>query len=166
MNTHFITGAISVDPDQRSYTCMWIYTVRSLVRNYLIHLKPNNVDPDQWSHLQVQIKTKQTLLCIGFLKLKISNCKNQRGLIKNGTRKSYGSCALHFELLQETCTPSLESFEPMVTKLRSRQEMLYKNQSKRNNSKMEQGRVKVLVQCTSSYCQKHAYQVWSHLDLR
>jgi len=32
--------------------------------------------------------------------------------------------------------------------------------------KMEQGRVSVLVQYTSCYCQKHAYQVWSHLDLQ
>ena len=43
------------------------------------------------------------------------------------------------------------------TKLHSGQDMLYKNQSKGNNSKMEQGRVMVLVQCTSSHCQKHAY---------
>jgi len=31
-----------------------------------------------------------------------------------------------FESLTETCIPSIESFEPMVTKLCSRQEMLYK----------------------------------------
>jgi hypothetical protein len=34
-----------------------------------------------------------------------------------------------------------------------------------NNSKTEQGRVTVLVHCTSSHCQKHPYQVWSHLNL-
>ena len=36
-----------------------------------------------------------------------------------------------------------------------------KNQSKGNNSNTEQGRDSVLVHCTSSHCQKHAYQVWS-----
>ena len=40
--------------------------------------------------------------------------------------KSYGSSALHFKLLPKTCIPSLESFEPMVTKLCFRQELLYK----------------------------------------
>ena len=30
---------------------------------------------------------------------------------------------------------------------------------------MEQGRVTVLVHCTLSHCQKHAYQVWNDLDL-
>ena len=30
---------------------------------------------------------------------------------------------------------------------------------------MEYSRVMVLVHCTSSHCQKHAYQVWSHLNL-
>ena len=52
----------------------------------------------------------------------------------------------------------------MVTKLRSGQEMLYKNQSKGNNSKTEQGRVTILVHCTLSHCQQHAYQVWNDLD--
>jgi len=33
---------------------------------------------------------------------------------------------MHLESLPETCIPSLESFEPMMTKLRSGQEMLYK----------------------------------------
>jgi len=37
--------------------------------------------------------------------------------------------------------------------------------SKGNNSKPVQGRVKVLVHCTSSQCPKHAYHVWSHLKL-
>jgi len=41
---------------------------------------------------------------------------NQRGI-----RSSYGSCALHFESLREACMPSLESFGPMMTKLRSGQ---------------------------------------------
>ena len=40
---------------------------------------------------------------------------------KSGTKKSYGSCALHFKSLPKTCIPSSESFGPMVTKLRSRQ---------------------------------------------
>ena len=48
------------------------------------------------------------------------------GLIKK--RNNVGSWAQLFESLQGTCIPSLESFEPMVTKLRSGQEMLYKNQ--------------------------------------
>jgi len=43
----------------------------------------------------------------------------------------------------------------IVTKLRFRQEMLYKNQTKGNNSKMEQGSVMVLVYYTSSHSQKH-----------
>ena len=30
---------------------------------------------------------------------------------------------------------------------------------------MEQGKVTVLVHCIWRHCQKHAYQVWSHLDL-
>ena len=51
---------------------------------------------------------------------------NQRGIMKKGTKQSYGSCALHFESLPETCIPSMESFEPSVTKLCSGQEMLYK----------------------------------------
>jgi len=53
----------------------------------------------------------------------------------------------------------------MVTKLCSEQEILYKNQSKGIHSKTEQGRGTVLVQCTLSHCQKHAYQVWSHSNL-
>ena len=56
---------------------------------------------------------------------------NQRGTIQTGTMQSQSSCALHFESLPETCITSLESFEPMVTKLCSGQEMLYKiNQRK------------------------------------
>jgi len=51
---------------------------------------------------------------------------NQRVIIKKGTRYSYGFCALHFESLPETCIPSMESFEHMVTKLCSGQDMLYK----------------------------------------
>jgi len=35
---------------------------------------------------------------------------------------SYGSYALHFESLLEACIPSLESFAPTMTKLRSGQE--------------------------------------------
>jgi len=47
---------------------------------------------------------------------------NQRGIIKkNGTSWSYDSCALHFESLPEACIPSLESFGPMMKKLRSGQ---------------------------------------------
>ena len=45
---------------------------------------------------------------------------------KNGTRFSYGSCALPSQSLQEICIPSLKSFEPIVTKLCSGQDMLYK----------------------------------------
>jgi len=56
----------------------------------------------------------------------------------------------------------MELLEPMVTKLCSKLKMLYENQSKGNNSKTEQGRVTVLVHCTLSHCQKHAYHVWSH----
>ena len=44
--------------------------------------------------------------------------------------------------------------------------MLYKNQSKGNKSKTEQGRVTVLVHCISSHCSKHAYQVWNDLNLQ
>ena len=69
----------------------------------------------------------------------------------------------YFESLQETCIVSLKSFEPMVTKLCSGQEMLYK--SNQRGIIKKQGRVMVLVHCTSRHCQKHAYQVWSHLDL-
>ena len=39
------------------------------------------------------------------------------------------------------------------------------NLLKGNNSKTEQGIVTVRVHCTLSHCQKHAYQVWSHLNL-
>jgi len=41
---------------------------------------------------------------------------NQRGIIQK-QRYNYGSCAMHFESLPETCIPSLESFRPMMTKL-------------------------------------------------
>jgi len=50
---------------------------------------------------------------------------NQRGIIQK-QNKSYGSCALHFASLPETCIPSIKSFEPLVTKLCSGQEMFYK----------------------------------------
>ena len=79
--------------------------------------------------------------------------------------KSYSSCALHFKSLPETCIPSMESFERMVIKLCSGQQMLYKNQTKGNYLKMEQSRFAVLVHRTSSHCQKHANQVYSHLNL-
>ena len=46
----------------------------------------------------------------------------------------------------------MKSFELTMTKLCSGQEMLYKNQSKGNNSKTEQCRDTVLVHCTSSHC--------------
>jgi len=42
---------------------------------------------------------------------------------KNGTRKCNGSYTLHFESLPETWILGLESFEPVVTKLNSVQEM-------------------------------------------
>ena len=59
----------------------------------------------------------------------------------------YSSYALHIESLQETCIPSLKSFEPTVTKLRTGQEMVHKiNQrgiiKKRNN-------VEFLFLCTT-----------------
>jgi len=62
---------------------------------------------------------------------------NQKEIIKNETRQNYGSCALHFQSLPETCMLTLESFESMLTQLRSGQELLYKNHSKGNNSKTE-----------------------------
>jgi len=40
--------------------------------------------------------------------------------------------------------------------------MLYKINQREIIQKKEQGRVTVLVQYTSRYSQKHAYQVWSH----
>jgi len=42
---------------------------------------------------------------------------------------------------------------------------VFLNQLKGNNSKTKQGRVTFLVHWTSSHCQKHAYQVWSHSNL-
>jgi len=66
-------------------------------------------------------------------------------------RQSYDNCAQPFESLQETCIPSLESFELMVTMLRLGQEMLYKNQRgliKKTKQGSKQGRVTVLVHCT------------------
>jgi len=54
----------------------------------------------------------------------------------------------------------MESFEPMVRKLCSGQEMLHKI-NQRGIIKTEQGRVTVLVHCTLSHCQTPAYQVWT-----
>ena len=70
--------------------------------------------------------------------------------LKNGAR--YNSCALHVGSLPATCIPRLKWFGSMASKLHSGQEKLYKNQSKGNSSKTEQGRVMVLEQCTSSHC--------------
>jgi len=72
---------------------------------------------------------------------------NQRGLIQK----------LHFESWPETCIPSMESFEPMVTTLCSGQEMLYKINRSGIIKNTEQGRVMFLVHCTLRHCQKHAY---------
>jgi len=82
----------------------------------------------------------------------------------------------HLNLWWQSYAPDKEIWTPpptkviplcrLVVRLHSGQEMLYKNQSKGNHLKTKQGRVTVLLQCTLSHCQKHAYQVWSHLDLR
>ena len=101
------------------------------------HCKKNEYQV--WSHLNIRWQCyAQDKKC--FL-------KNKGVQFKNGTRLSYGSCALHFRSLQETCTPSLKSFESMVTNLHSGQEMVYKNQSKGNNSKRNKVELKLL--CTA-----------------
>jgi len=69
-----------------------------------------------------------------------------RALIMTTIRQSYDYCAQPFESLQETCIPSLESFELMVTMLRSGQEMLYKNQ---RGLIKKQNRVELPFLCTA-----------------
>jgi len=51
---------------------------------------------------------------------------NQRGIIQKRNKVELRFFALHLKSLPETCIPSMESFEPMVTKSWSGQEMLYK----------------------------------------
>jgi len=66
---------------------------------------------------------------------------------QRGTFKKHGRIAVlvaPFESVQETCIHSLESFEHMVTMLRSGQEMLYNNQ-KGFNSKTKLGSVTVFA---------------------
>jgi len=59
--------------------------------------------------------------------------KNQRKGNNSKTVQGKVNVFVHCtELLQETCIPSLESIEFMVTKLHPGQGMLYKNQSKRS----------------------------------
>ena len=70
--------------------------------------------------------------------------------------QSNGSCALHFGSLQETCIPSLESFELIVTKLCSGQEISIKG----DNSETGQGRVMVPVYCTSLQLLLPLCEVW------
>ena len=57
-----------------------------------------------------------------------------------------------------------DSTKCFIEEICSGQAMLYENQSKGNNSKTEQGRVTVLMLCTLSHCQQHAYEVLSHLN--
>ena len=57
-------------------------------------------------------------------------------------RQSYDYCAKPFESLQETCIPSLESFELMVTMLRSGQEMLYNKRAQRALGRSPEEKVK------------------------
>ena len=82
---------------------------------------------------------------------------------EKGTRQSNASCALYFESLPETCIPSWESFEPMMTKY-AQDKICSIKLNQRKELKMEQDRVTVIVLCTSSHCQKHAYKVQSHLN--
>ena len=51
---------------------------------------------------------------------------NQTEIIKKPNKVELRFCALHLSLLPETCLPKMESFEPMVTKLCSGQDLLYK----------------------------------------
>jgi len=68
-----------------------------------------------------------------------------------------------FNLIMTTkCSRQGANNELTMTKLCSRQEMLYINQL---NGGGGESNVTVLVHCTSSHCNKHAYQVWSHLNL-
>jgi len=63
---------------------------------------------------------------------------NQRGIIKKQNKVELRFLCNALRVVARTCIPSMESFEPMVTKLCSGQEMLYQiNQreiiQKRNN---------------------------------
>ena len=73
---------------------------------------------------------------------------NQRGIIKkNNVELCFLYIALHvIERNMYTCI----KFGVIWTKLHSGQEMLYKNQSKGNIKKMEQGRI--VFHCTLSHC--------------
>jgi len=54
-----------------------------------------------------------------------------------------------------------------MTRLDSGQEMLYKNQSKGNNSKIDEGRVMGFVHTPNIHCKKHAFQfgvIWIYGD--
>ena len=67
-----------------------------------------------WSHLKLWLQSYAP-----DKKCSVKSIKGEK--IKNGTRWSYGSCAVHFESLPKTCIPCLESFGPTMTKLRSAQ---------------------------------------------
>ena len=56
-----------------------------------------------FEHMLTMLRSRQEMLF-----------KNQTGLIKKWNKVGYGSCAMHFQSLQETFILSLESFEPMV----------------------------------------------------
>ena len=86
----------------------------------LVHYHCQKYAYHVWSHLN-QMVTK--LCCRQKMPYKIKG-----ELIKNGTRKSYCSRALLCLSLIEACIPSLESFEPKVTKLHSGQEIHLKVQ--------------------------------------